>query len=140
MPGSARFSWGRIVLAVIAAEAAPILLLVLVVVGYGVIRPADSRSPEEFAPLAGNWVGPIGGFLATLLFAWWAARRAPQRPLAHGAAVGVGTALLDFILGLLLGGSEAIHPVFFLSNAGRVIAGIVGGLLAARPGDSLPTA
>jgi len=132
MAGSARFRWGRIVLAVLAAEALPIVLLVLVVVVYSAIRPAGSRSPEEFAPLAGNWVGPIGGFLATWLFAWWAARRAPPRQLAHGAAVGVGTAVLDFSLGMLLGGGGAISPVFFLSNAGRIIAGVLGGWLAAR--------
>jgi hypothetical protein len=134
MAGSERFRWGRIVLAVLAAEALPILLLVAIVVVYSAIRPAGLRSPEEFAPLAGNWVGPIGGFLATLLFAWWAARRAPQRQLAHGAAVGVLTAVLDFSLGMLLGGGGAITPVFFLSNAGRIIAGILGGWLAGSLG------
>jgi hypothetical protein len=132
MADSAQFRWGRIVLAIIAAETLPILLLLLVVVVYSAIRPAGSRSPEEFAPLAGNWVGPIGGFLATLLFAWWAARRAPRRQLVHGAAVGVGTSVLDFSLGILLGGGGAIATVFFLSNAGRIIAGVLGGWLAAR--------
>jgi hypothetical protein len=136
MASSARFRWGRIVLAVIAAEVLPILLLVLVVVVYSAIRPAGSRSPEAFAPQAGMWVGPIGGFLATLLFSWWAARRAQPRQLMHGTAVGLGTAVLDFSLGFLLGGGGAIEPVFFLSNAGRIIAGILGGWLAGCHGRS----
>jgi len=135
MADSARFSWMRIVLAVIAAEALPILLLILVVVVYSAFRPVGSRSPDDFAPLAGTWIGPIGGFLATLLLAWWAARRAPRRPITHGAAVGVGTALLDFGLGILLGGAGAIELVFFFSNAGRIVAGFLGGWLAARQGD-----
>src|SRR5271166_3208285 len=116
MAGGAGFNWIRVVVAVILAELIPILLLVAIVAVYGVIRQAESLSPNEFAPLAGTWVGPIGGFLATLLFAWWAARRAPKQRVVHGTAVGVGTALLDLGLGILLGGGGAIHPLLFLSN------------------------
>jgi hypothetical protein len=72
MTGRTRFKWPRIVLAVIAAEALPVLLLVLIVFAYSFTRRPGSRSPEEFAPIAGTWVGPIGGFLATLLCARWA--------------------------------------------------------------------
>src|SRR5687768_14839173 len=96
MADRARFNWGRVLLAIVAAEALPILALVLVVVAYSFLRQASSPSPEQFAPAAGMWVGPIGGFLATLFFSRWAARGAGERALAHGAAVGVGTALLDF--------------------------------------------
>src|SRR5688572_23103259 len=98
-----RFHWIRVGVAILAAEIVPILLLVLIVVIYGAIRQPESPSPEEFAPLAGNWVGPLGGFAATLLFAWWAARRTTNQ-LAHGLAVGVGTAVLDFSLGMLMTG------------------------------------
>lgn len=132
MTGGKRLNWVRIVLAVVAAEALAILLLVMVVVVYSFTSQTGSLSPEEFAPIAGNWVGPIGGFLATLLCGWWAARRALGRQITHGAAVGVGTALLDLSLGMLLGGGEAIHPILFLSNGGRIIAGVLGGWLAAR--------
>jgi hypothetical protein len=132
MTDGTRLRWGRIAVAVIAAEALPILLLVVVVFVYGFARGADSRTPEEFAPIAGKWIGPIGGFLATLLSARWAARRAGQRHLAHGAAVGVGTALLDGVLAIVLGGGGAIEPLLLLSNAGRIIAGLLGGRLAAR--------
>lgn len=127
-----RLSWGRIVLAVVAAEVLPILALVAVVMVYGLARAANSPTPEEFAPIAGNWVGPIGGFLATILLAHWGARRAPSRPLAHGLAIGVGTALLDFALGISLGGGGAIGPLFLVSNGGRVATGLLGGWLVLR--------
>jgi hypothetical protein len=132
MAGGVGFNGIRVVVAVILAELLPILLLVAIVAVYGVIRQTGSLSPEAFAPRAGMWVGPIGGFLATLLFAWWAARRAPEQKFMHGTAVGVGTALLDLGLGILLGGGGAIHPPLFVSNGGRILAGVLGGWLATR--------
>lgn len=138
MATGGRLNWIRIILAVIAAEVLPVLLLVLVVVVYGFTRQLESLSPEEFAPIAGNWVGPIGGFLATLLCARWVARRAPARRIAHGAAIGVGTALLDFSVGSLLEGADAIGGLFILSNAGRIVAGLLGGWLATRRGEAAP--
>jgi hypothetical protein len=130
--GGPRFSRMRVVVAVVLAEALPILLLVAILVVYGAVRQKDSLSPAEFAPLAGNWVGPIGGFFATLLVAWWAARRAQKHRVLHGTAVGAGTAVLDFGLAILLAGAGAIQPVFFISNAGRILAGVLGGWLATR--------
>lgn len=130
----ARFRWIRVLVAVIAAETLPILVLVAGVCVYalaGYSRQPHALTPEEFAPVAGMWIGPICGFLATLLFGLWAARRADERPIAHGAAVGIGTALLDFGLGML-GGSGEIQPVLVLSNSGRIIAGVLGGWLASR--------
>ncbi len=132
MPSGGRFSLARILVAIVASEALPILALVIVVFVYSLLRGPDSATPEEFAPMAGNWIGPIGGFLTTLLFARWAARRASERPLAHGIAIGIGTALLDIGLGILLAGSDIIQPLFVLSNTGRILAGILGGWLGAR--------
>jgi len=134
---SGRLKWSRLVVAVVLAEVLPILVLVAVVFAYSLTpasRQPGALSPEAFAPVAGNWVGPIAGFLATLLFAWWAARRAGERPLAHGIAVGVGTALLDLGLGLLLGGAGEVHPLLLVSNSGRILAGLLGGGLASRRG------
>jgi hypothetical protein len=135
MTSNARFHWVRVVLGILAAEALPILLLILVVVVYGVTAAEGSRSPEEFAPLAGNWVGPIGGFFATMFFAWWAARGAGSKQFAHGVAVGVGTALLDFSIGMSAGGGEGV-AVLILSNAGRIVAGVIGGRLATAGKDT----
>jgi hypothetical protein len=136
MAGGVGFNGIRVVVAVILAVTLPILVLVAIVFVYGAVRQTGSLSPEEFAPRAGLWVGPIGGFAATLLFAWWTARRASERKVLHGTAVGVGTALLDFGLDILLVGAGAIQPVFFLSNGGRILAGVLGGWLATqRLGD-----
>lgn len=132
MTARVRFNWLRIAGAVLAAEALPIAALVGIVFVYGLIRPAGSASPEQFAPTAGRWVGPIGGFLATFWFALRLAARSPNRPMAHGVAVGVGTALLDLLLSQVLGGSGPIEPLLFLSNGGRLCAGVLGGWLDAR--------
>jgi hypothetical protein len=136
MAQSGPLNWLRIMLAAVVAEVVPILLLVLIVVVYGFVRQADSPTPAEFAPRAGNWVGPIGGFLATLFAAWFVARRAAAQPITHGLAVGIGAAILDIILGILLSGGEAAYAVFFLSNVGRITAGLAGGFLAARRGQT----
>ena len=131
----ARFNWVRVVVAVIAAEVLPILLLVLVVFVYGLVRRAESLPPEKFAPVAGMWVGPIGGFVAVLLFGLWAAKRASHGPILHGLAVGVGAAVLDVGLSIMLGGGGPLHPVLFWSNGGRVLAGLLGGWLASRAAE-----
>lgn len=130
-PTSPRFRWGKVLLAVIAAEAVPILILVGIVTVYAMVRSEDSLSPEEFAPLAGNWVGPIGGFLCTMLMACWAAR-AEHWKLPHGVVVGVGAALLDVGLAVGMAGSAAITLLMIGSIAGRVAAGVIGGVIASR--------
>lgn len=139
MAGGKRLNWIRIVAAILAAEALPVLALVAVVFVYGFIRKPDSLSPEKFAPIAGNWVGPIGGFLATAAYAYWAAKRAGQLPLIHGMMVGVGTALVDFGIAYALVGKAAIAVLLIVSNGGRLIAGGLGGWLAARQRPDLAT-
>lgn len=132
MPGGMRFNGGRVAAAVIAAEAVPVLALVVVVLVYGLVKPPGALPPGRFALAAGMWVGPIGGFLATLLFARWAARGSLQRPMIHGGAVGLGTALLDLGIAILAGGGGPVDPVLLFSNGGRLAAGVLGGWLAAR--------
>lgn len=130
-----KFRWMRVLAAIIIAELLPILLLVAIVVMYGIVSDQTelgSMTPEEFAPLAGNWVGPIGGFLAAMFMAWWAARVITEGALWHGIAVGTGTGLVDLSLGLLMGGGT-ISVLLVLSNCGRVLAGVAGGFLAANP-------
>lgn len=124
--------WLRISLAIMAAEAVPIVLLILIVVCYSATPQAATRSPEEFAPVAGNYVGPIGGFFSVLFFAWWAARPASSRQIAHGAAVGIGTALVDFTIGMMASAGGAVPILLYFSNGGRILAGVLGGWLCAR--------
>ena len=134
------FRWRRVLTAIVAAELLPILLLVAIVVVYGLVSDEsqpDTMTPEEFAPMAGNWVGPIGGFLATMLLSWWAARVIAERPLSHGIAVGVGTAMLDLSLGLLMGGGSML-ALLILSNSGRILAGVLGGVIASRQRSAPP--
>jgi hypothetical protein len=128
-----RLSWARIFGAAVAAEIVPILALVAIVFVYSLIRKPESPSPEQFAPAAGAWVGPIGGFLLTLWFARWAAKGASGRPISHGVAVGVCAAILDFAIALILVGGAAFTGLLFWSNGGRILAGLLGGWLVSRP-------
>jgi hypothetical protein len=121
--------WVRIVVAAVGAVVAPILALIALLVVYGITRRSDSPTPEAFAPMAGEWVGPIGGFLATIALSYWAARRPGDRPIAHGFVVGVLSAVLDYVVGALILRAP-FQAVYLLYYAGRVIAGLVGGWAA----------
>jgi hypothetical protein len=119
-----------VAIAALYAEILPIVALFVVVFVYGIFRSPESMSPPEFAPLAGAWVGPIGGFLATMFFAWRLAKHQLNRNVQMGLCVGVATAALDIVVAFLLVGSSAIQPLILLSNCGRIIAGGLGGWLA----------
>lgn len=129
-----KFRWVRVLVAIFVSELLPIVLLVAIVMVYAFVsdrtRP-DSMKPEEFAPIAGNWVGPIGGFIATICLSMWAARAVPERAMLHGFAAGAGTAMLDFSIAALIGGGE-ISPLLALSNCGRILAGLLGGFIVSK--------
>jgi hypothetical protein len=119
---------GRIALATILGELAPILLLVVVVLIYET-RGVDAQTRQAFAERVGMWLGPIAGAISTFGFGFLAARDA-DRPLLHGTLVGVAVALLDAVLTLATGAK--FIPLFAASWAGRILAGVAAGLLAAR--------
>lgn len=76
------------------------------------------------------------GFACTTLGAFVAGRHARQRPLAHGVAVGVvGLAISVSRFLLTPEGSTAAHSISWELAAwlSVVLAGVVGGRLAARP-------
>ena len=123
--------WGRIAGAGLVAEIVPIVLLVLVVAGFG---PGDEAAAQAFAERQGRWVGPLGGAAACAAAGWWAARGS-ARGLATGVAVGGIAAALD--LALIVGSGAPFEWLFAASNAGRVLAGALGG---ARGGQSAPGA
>ena len=80
----------------------------------------------------GMWVRPMA-LLATLTVCLVGRTRRSDQRVVHGIAVGVGTAILDLVLGILLGGGGPIQPILFLSNGGRILAGsVLGGWLATR--------
>ena len=128
MPGTEGIRIGRVALATIASELTPILLLVIVVLIYET-RGVDPQTRQAFAERVGMWLGPIVGALATFGFAYWAAR-VTDRPLLHGALIGIAVALLDAVLTMATGAK--FIPLFAVSWAGRVLAGGTAGLLAAR--------
>jgi hypothetical protein len=115
---------GRAAVAVFAAEVAPILLLVALVAMVG---SNNGQSPDALAVRLGQWVGPIGGALATLVAARWAVKGSPRK-IAHGAGIGAAVAALDG--GLLLASGAAFEWLFAASWAGRIAAGAAGGAMA----------
>ncbi len=112
--------------AVIAAEIAPVLLLVLLV---ALVGGQAAEAPETLANRLGQWVGPLAGAAATMLAAWWAVRPSPRK-IAHGAGIGLAVAALD--ASIVLAGGIAFEWLFAASWAGRVAAGAAGGTLASR--------
>ena len=123
--------WGRIILAVILAELAAVVLLVVLVFLTG---PSDPDGATRYAEEIGRWVGPVGGSLATFFAAWWAARGS-AKPLASGVAVGAIAAVLD--VAILLVSADRFDWLFAASNVLRVVAGFLGGRFAASRGARL---
>ena len=128
MPGTTGIRVGRIALATIVSELAPILLLVIVVLIYET-KGVDAQTRQAFAERVGAWLGPIAGAIATFVVGVRAVRRL-DRPLLHGTLLGVAVAVLDAVL--TLGTGASFIPLFGASWAGRVVAGVAAGLYVAR--------
>jgi len=128
VPGTNGIRIGRITLATIASELTPILLLVVVVLIYETTG-VDPQTRQAFAERVGMWLGPIAGAISTFGFGFLAAR-GTDRPLLHGTLVGIAVALLDAVL-IFAPGAKFI-PLFAASWAGKILAGVAAGLLAAR--------
>jgi len=128
VPGTNGIRIRRIALATIAGELTPILLLVVVVLIYET-RGVDPQTRQAFAERVGMWLGPIAGAISTFGFGFLAARDT-DRPLLHGTLVGIAVALLDAVL-IFAPGAKFI-PLFAVSWAGKILAGVAAGLLAAR--------
>ena len=121
-----RIRWIRLVLGAIGAEIGTILLLILLVAVFG---PNEQKQAEMFAQRLGLWVGPFGGALLSFLAAFWVARSS-GRPLHNGALLGCFMVLFD--VGLLVAMKASFEWLFVASDAGKIVAAIVGGLVAAR--------
>lgn len=119
--------YGRILLAAIASE---ILAVVSLVVAVAVFGPSDPGSAERFARETGSWLGPVAGFAFTLAAAWIVSRKLQSGHVQTGFAIGAAAALLDVLL--LIAGGEGFQTLFVFSNLGRVLAGVLGGWMAAR--------
>ena len=117
----------RFVLLVLAAELAPILVLVLAMFFVGT---AQGGQPSQATASAwGAWIGPIFGALFTGFFAYRLARGS-NRPGAFGLAFGVSVAMLD--LGLIATQGAPFQWLFAVSAMSRLVSGWVGGRMAQR--------
>ena len=119
-----KLRYGRIIIAAISAEVAGVLALVILVVIFG---PSDKKLMQGFAEDLGAWVGPISGFLLCMLGGYWAAYKS-NAPLLNGVSMGTAGAVLDIAIALIIGATFA--PLLFISNAGRIIGGAIGGFIA----------
>lgn len=118
---------GRILLTAIVVEVLAVLALVLLVV---ILGPSDQAAAEAYAIRLGFWVGPIAGFVFCLAGGWWVAKGLSVSHVLHGLVLGAMVAAID--IGILVIGGAEFHPVFAVSNGGRIIAGAIGGWLAGR--------
>jgi hypothetical protein len=117
----------RIVVAVLTAELVPILLLVAVIAAFST---GSAAGDQALAGRAGRWIGPIAGVGMTFLMAWWAARSQPGAERKAGLLIGVLTAATD--VSILVVTVTPFERLFLFSNGLRVVAGVAGGILAAR--------
>jgi hypothetical protein len=117
----------RFVLMVLAAEIAPILVLVFAMFVVGTAQGAQPS--QETASAWGSWIGPSFGALFTGLFAYRLARGS-NRPGAFGFAFGASVALLD--LGIIATYAVAFEWLFALSALSRLVGGGLGGWMAER--------
>jgi hypothetical protein len=69
---------------------------------------------------------PPASFAATFVFGVWVARKAPQRPVLHGALVGIAATLI--YIGISLGRPEPI--AYVIAHVLKVLRGAAGGFIA----------
>ena len=122
-----KLHWGRLLTGAFVAELIPILVLVALVAMFG---PSEQTQAEAYAARLGRWVGPLAGTVMCFVAAWWVARS--ERPLAlrYGVTLGALTSVID--LGIIAASGEAFEWLFVASNAGRIFAGALGGVVAGR--------
>jgi len=111
----------RFLVAFLLAETIPILCLVLLAHLSG---PEDERLMQKHAETLGRFVGPIGGFICSFLFAKWLG-------LPEGPYLGYALAILDVILFslMVLSGSAEFDFVIIVSNLGKIVAAYLGSRL-----------
>ena len=104
--------WGWILLGGFLAELAVFVL----VIPLSLLAGQDSLL----------YSAPPASFAATVVFGIWVARKAPQRPVLHGALVGVAATLI--YIGVSLGRPEPI--AYVIAHVLKVLGGAAGGFVA----------
>lgn len=123
------------ILGPIAAEVTAILILVLIVAIFG---PRDQTQAQAYAEKHGQWVGPLAGVVLSFLGALWVSRGLTSGHLLHGTLFGAIYAVID--AALIVAAQAPFAWLFVASDAGKLLAGIAGGLVAAKVTSHNPTA
>ena len=120
MTDMAKIHWGSVILAAVAAEVLVILSLL-----------AASAVFEVSGEVAGYYVGPPAGAIATFLMALWVARKLEARYILHGVLVG----LMGVVLagGFIFTAKRGDRWMYVVSFALRIVGGYLGGLVAHKP-------
>lgn len=119
----------RFVLGVLAAEAAPVLALVLAMLFVGMKMGVQPN--QATAEAWGAWIGPIGGTLAAAIVGHILARQS-RRPILTGTALGAAVGCLDFAITMMASQGAPFRILFAISALARVAGGALGGYAAAR--------
>ncbi len=114
----------------IMVETIAIAILALLVAIFGPRGSGDPGAMQAFAEHLGRFVGPIASAVLCFLGAWWLARRAKQREVLCGFLLGAACVAIDLATLFPLGGR--FGWLIAVSNAGRLIAGSLGGHVASR--------
>lgn len=115
----------RIIIAAVVVEVLAIVTLVVIVAVRG---PKESEAAQAYAERLGRVVGPVAGFVLTLIGGWWVAQGVAEGQLLHGGLTGVAVAAID--IAILLLSRAKFETILAVSNVGRVVAGLIGGALA----------
>ena len=119
-------NWGRILIAIIVGEALPLLALIAIV---HFTLPTDPAAVDAYARHMGTFVGPIGGFVTVAMMSWWAGWRSAS-PVVQGALIGGILALIDLVIVVAM--AEPFGWLWFVSNGGKIVAGMLGGRLVLK--------
>jgi hypothetical protein len=122
-----KIRWIKLIVGPIVAEVLAILILVAIVAIFG---PRNQAQAQVYAEKLGVWVGPLAGIVLSLLGALWVSRGLTTGRLLHGFLFGFVYALVD--VALLVAGQAPFMWLFVASGGGKLLAGIVGGLVAAK--------
>src|SRR5262245_17778353 len=132
--------WGRILLVGVLAPILGFVLVTLIVTVYAFVLAfqargqPDTTSINHFAAQVAPWATPALTALLTLLGALWVGRAVPSRAQLHGILVGVIAALLSVLFSLF--GARGLQLPTLIACVVIVLAGWVGGLIAARAGQT----
>ncbi len=121
-----KIRWIRLIAGPIAAEMLAILILIAMVAIFG---PRDQAQAQAYAEKLGAWVGPLAGVVLSFLGALWVSRGLASGHLLHGTLFGLLYAILD--AALIVAMQAPFAWLFVASDAGKLLAGIAGGLVAA---------